>query len=231
MRFRKDARRTAAALDKARELSREEPSVDWSETEWKKLMAAAIAQKVDGKAEREKSDRKAIYRKPALAYGGAALIMMAIIGYALRNSFFRPAAAPESYARADARKDVSPASPVLETAPPGSVGGIAKPSEADAPKTLSETTTLDARAKKKEAEEPKVIGGIAKPADAVAAEPAPSVILAGKPAARSGRPQGSVVPVASPTQDAVTIRLVSPETGLQIVWVLNKNFEWKGESR
>ena len=231
MRFRKDARRTAAALDKARELSREEPPVDWSEAEWKKLMAAAVAQKIEGKEGRREPGRKTVYWKPALAYGGAALIMVAIIGYALRNTAVKPVAAPEHYARAVERKDVSPASPALETAPPGSVGGIAKPSEADAAKTLSETTTLDARAKEEEAEEPKVIGGIAKPVDAVAAKPAPSVILARKAAAEGGRPKGSAVPVESPAQDTVTINFVSPESGLRIVWVLNKNFEWKGESQ
>jgi len=30
-------------------------------------------------------------------------------------------------------------------------------------------------------------------------------------------------------QDVVTLTMVSPETGLQIVWFLDKNFDYKGE--
>jgi hypothetical protein len=30
-------------------------------------------------------------------------------------------------------------------------------------------------------------------------------------------------------QDRLTMTLVSPETGLQIVWILDKNFDWKGD--
>jgi anti-sigma factor RsiW len=30
-------------------------------------------------------------------------------------------------------------------------------------------------------------------------------------------------------QDTLTMTLVSPETGLQIVWILDKNFDWKGD--
>lgn len=30
-------------------------------------------------------------------------------------------------------------------------------------------------------------------------------------------------------QDKLTMTMVSPETGLQIVWILDKNFDWKGD--
>lgn len=30
-------------------------------------------------------------------------------------------------------------------------------------------------------------------------------------------------------QDRLTMTMVSPETGLQIVWILDKNFDWKGD--
>jgi anti-sigma factor RsiW len=42
---------------------------------------------------------------------------------------------------------------------------------------------------------------------------------------------GGSGPVAagSGEQDRLTMTLVSPETGLQIVWILDKNFDWKGD--
>jgi predicted anti-sigma-YlaC factor YlaD len=30
-------------------------------------------------------------------------------------------------------------------------------------------------------------------------------------------------------QDVLTMTMVSPDTGLQIVWILDKNFDWKGD--
>jgi hypothetical protein len=34
----------------------------------------------------------------------------------------------------------------------------------------------------------------------------------------------------SSKQDVLTMTLVSPDTGLQVVWVFNKDFDWKGDS-
>ena len=34
---------------------------------------------------------------------------------------------------------------------------------------------------------------------------------------------------AAAGQDVLTMTMVSPETGLQIVWILDKNFDWKGD--
>jgi hypothetical protein len=193
--FRKDARKMAAALDKARELSREEPAADWSEAEWKKLMAAAVAQKMEGKEKPKEPSPKAAYWRPVLAYGGAALIMVALIGYALRSRILKPLAGPVPSAQVIVQKDEASAAPAIEAERPKIIGGIAKPSETDALKP---------------------------------APPVPSVIHARK-AALGGRAKEVAVPVESPAQDMVTVRLVSPETGLRIVWVLNRNFKWKGE--
>jgi anti-sigma factor RsiW len=35
--------------------------------------------------------------------------------------------------------------------------------------------------------------------------------------------------VATGEQDRLTMTMVSPETGLQIVWILDKNFDWQGD--
>lgn len=52
------------------------------------------------------------------------------------------------------------------------------------------------------------------------------------PSLRPGRTPGEsgalVASVRSP-QDKVAITIVSPETGLQVVWFLDKNFDWKGD--
>ena len=43
----------------------------------------------------------------------------------------------------------------------------------------------------------------------------------------AGRPPGEAD--AGRAQDVVSLTMVSPETGLQIVWFLDKNFDYKGE--
>ena len=52
------------------------------------------------------------------------------------------------------------------------------------------------------------------------------------PSLRPGRTpekSGNAVASESSRQDQVAITIVSPETGLQIVWFLDKNFDWKGD--
>jgi hypothetical protein len=51
------------------------------------------------------------------------------------------------------------------------------------------------------------------------------------PALRTQGPRGSQTTNASAAsrQDKVSITMVSPETGLQVVWFLDRNFDWKGE--
>ncbi len=41
--------------------------------------------------------------------------------------------------------------------------------------------------------------------------------------------RGGPAAPASPSQDVISMTLVSPDTGLQVVWVFNRNFDWKGE--
>lgn len=54
------------------------------------------------------------------------------------------------------------------------------------------------------------------------------------PSAPRGVRGGRGLAVASserprPGQDKLAVTMVSPETGLQVVWILDRNFEWKGE--
>lgn len=44
----------------------------------------------------------------------------------------------------------------------------------------------------------------------------------------AGEPRTGV-PGSPSAQDVVSVNLVSQETGLQVVWFFNKNFEWKGD--
>lgn len=39
----------------------------------------------------------------------------------------------------------------------------------------------------------------------------------------------TLVAAGTGEQDKLTMTMVSPETGLQIVWILDKNFDWKGD--
>jgi hypothetical protein len=48
---------------------------------------------------------------------------------------------------------------------------------------------------------------------------------------RSPSESGTVVASDRSPQDKVAITLVSPETGLQVVWFFDKNFEWKGDQQ
>jgi hypothetical protein len=42
------------------------------------------------------------------------------------------------------------------------------------------------------------------------------------------RPQGAA---PAPGPEVVSVTMVSQETGLQVVWFFNKNFEWKGDNK
>jgi anti-sigma factor RsiW len=51
------------------------------------------------------------------------------------------------------------------------------------------------------------------------------------PAVSRGGPEGLALAAGTPKeQDRMSITLVSPESGLQVVWFLDKNFEWKGDN-
>ena len=42
------------------------------------------------------------------------------------------------------------------------------------------------------------------------------------------RPEGTA---PAPGPEVISVTMVSQETGLQVVWFLNKNFEWKGDNK
>jgi len=42
------------------------------------------------------------------------------------------------------------------------------------------------------------------------------------------RPAGTAT---APGPEVMSVTMVSQETGLQVVWILNKNFEWKGDKK
>ncbi len=185
MRSRKDSPEMAAVLDKARELSRNEPSADWSEAEWKELMAAAVSQEIDRNAGRAETNRRPLSWKPALVYGTLALIMITVMGFILKDTIFKFAVGPSAQAPVLVEKPVAPPLPALQ-APPSEMPSVI----AQAPRTV-----------------------------------------APKPARSVTRPRPSAAPREEASQDAVTVKLVSPASGLQIVWVLNKDFDWKGENK
>jgi hypothetical protein len=52
------------------------------------------------------------------------------------------------------------------------------------------------------------------------------------PAVSRGGPEGLALAARTPKeQDRMSITLVSPESGLQVVWFLDKNFEWEGDRK
>lgn len=67
---------------------------------------------------------------------------------------------------------------------------------------------------------------------AAPAKPAPP-----KPAGEKGKSVPVVQPeylaknAAQERQDVLSVTMVSQETGLQVVWFFNKNFEWKGDQK
>ncbi len=185
MRRRKDAQEMAAVLDKARELSRNEPSADWSEAEWKELMASAVSQEIEWKAGRARTGRKPVSWKPALVYGTLALVMIAVMVFILKNTIFKSAISPSAQATVLVHEPGALPLPAIQ-APPSDVPSVI----AQAPRTV-----------------------------------------APKPAHSVARPRSPAAPREEASQDAVTVKLVSPDSGLQIVWVLNKNFDWKGENK
>ena len=58
-----------------------------------------------------------------------------------------------------------------------------------------------------------------------------AILFRGPSPRPEGTPGGSGLVIASenPRQDRVSITMVSPETGLQVVWFLDKNFDYEGE--
>ncbi len=45
------------------------------------------------------------------------------------------------------------------------------------------------------------------------------------------KPSGGTPPKAAAGQDVISVKMVSRETGLQVVWFFNKNFAWEGDQK
>jgi anti-sigma factor RsiW len=66
---------------------------------------------------------------------------------------------------------------------------------------------------------------------------APAKPVPPKPAGKKGKSVPVVQPeylaknAAQERQDVLSVTMVSQETGLQVVWFFNKNFEWKGDQK
>jgi|WetSurMetagenome_2_1015567.scaffolds.fasta_scaffold512937_2 hypothetical protein len=80
---------TEAALIKIREIAKSEPGPDWSESEWKKIMASAVVQKFEGKRAKPR-----LGLKPALAYGFVSAVILVVAGLILRNATLKHKASP-----------------------------------------------------------------------------------------------------------------------------------------
>jgi hypothetical protein len=173
---------TEAALIKIREIAKSDPGPDWSESEWKKIMAAAVAQKFEGKRAKPR-----LGLKPALAYGFVSAIILVIVGLILRNTIQKPKASPFGPSPALVHKS----SPV---------------------KLPSPTEPTD---KNKDME--------------IRPEDRPiTVARAEKPCQSETRPKKPAAAGTEGSQDVVSVTLVSQDRGLQVIWFLDRNFEWKG---
>jgi hypothetical protein len=59
------------------------------------------------------------------------------------------------------------------------------------------------------------------------------VLVARAPTAErpAPRPKEPAAAQKEGSQDVVSVTLVSQDTGLKVVWFLDKNFDWKGEGK
>jgi hypothetical protein len=167
-------------LEGVRAAAREEGALDWSEAEWKALMARVVV----GRTGRERPAR-AVRPRWALASGIAAVAIMALTALLFRDSIFGPGRGT-----------------------PGAMPAVAERQEQKAAPEKPKTKP----AAKEETEKVPLI------------QPEYFAKGGGKPS-----PKTAAGPPAS--QDVLSVTMVSQETGLQVVWFFNKNFEWKGDEK
>jgi hypothetical protein len=166
--------------------AREAPVEDWSEEEWKSLMARVTAQRPERKPQ---GVGQSLRWLPAS--GVAAVLVVTFLIILSRSGLIRK----EEFPPAPTYEVVQKEEPALSTNP------VPVPEKTEPP-AKRETASV-------------------KPAE---------VVLARKASARPGIEKPVSVRSAE-SQDVVSVTLVSKETGLQIVWFLDKNFEWKGDQQ
>jgi hypothetical protein len=187
---RNEFRRFTAALNKVKELADRETQPEWTNTEWRALMARTISARVE----------KRPFVSPVfwnrflvpLVRGLVVAVPAVVIGLVLWNTVLKPKSSPVGPAPAYVRKP-EPAPPIL---PPTLQN---KNDEKEPTVRSQEKSIIVARAPKAE-------------------RPAP-------------HPHEPAAAAKEGSQDVVSVTLVSQDTGLKVVWFLDKNFEWKGEGK
>lgn len=171
-----------SALTRIRSAAGDEGAGDWTEADWKALMARVTAGK-DGRA------RPAWRARPRWVVTSAVVAAAVLVAAAflLRPAVFRSKTAPAVPGPAvAAKREAKPAPERPETQPP---------------------------ARQEIKKEP---------------------LIQPEYLAKSGRkipPSGSAASRSAAAQDVLSVHMVSRETGLQVVWFFNKNFEWRGDGK
>jgi len=187
---RNEFRRYAAALNKVKELAYRETPPEWTNTEWRDLMARTISARVEKRPFVSPVFR--IWPLEALVRGLAVAVPAVVIGLLLWNTLSKPKTSPVNPTSAYVRRP--------EQTPP---------------------ITAPTQQNQNEEKEPDV-RTLEKPVF-VARAP-----MAERPAPRPTEPAAAA---KEGSQDVVSVTLVSQDTGLKVVWFLDKNFEWKGEGK
>jgi hypothetical protein len=171
-----------SALVRIKAAARGEGAGDWTDAEWKALMARVTAAKVE-------KARAAWGIRPrwVLASSVAAILILVATALLFKDSIFKPGGSSAGQ-------------------PPAVV-------EKEEPKTAPEKPGITPPAKPETKRVPLV-------------QPEYFAKSGGKEVPSRG-PQAK--PAAG--QDVLSVTMVSQETGLQVVWFFNKDFEWKGDGK
>jgi len=179
-----------AALNKVKELADRETLPEWTNTEWRALMARTISARV----EKRPFVSSVFWNRPLLPLvrGLVVAVPAVVIGLILWNTVMKPKSNPIGPAPVYVHK--------LEPTPP---------------------TTAPTRQNMNADKEPEV------------RSPERPVLFAQAPKAErpAPRPNEPTAAQEEGSQDVVSVTLVSQDTGLKVVWFLDKNFEWKGEGK
>lgn len=171
------------AIGRVKAAARGEGTADWTEAEWKALMARSTAQGTGGEG------RRAFGPRPrwALVSGLAAVILLAVLAFLFRDAIFGSRGTITERQAAVVKKEEPKAAPA-KPAPPKPAGEKKKSVPVIQPEYFAKNA--------------------------------------------GNKPPSEKVPAKSGAgQDVISVRMVSQESGLQIVWFFNKNFEWKGDQK